>query len=51
VRVEIAGGIHSFFGDYGLQPGDGVATTSREQAQAEIVTATVAMLDRISAQP
>jgi hypothetical protein len=51
VRVEIPGGIHSFFGDYGLQPGDGTATTTREQAQDEIVTATVAMLERISAQP
>ena len=47
--VEIPGAIHSFFGDYGLQPDDGVATISREAAQDQIVAATVALLSRISA--
>jgi hypothetical protein len=45
-RVEIAGAIHSFFGDYGIQPGDGVASVSREEAQDQIVAATLALLDR-----
>jgi hypothetical protein len=46
--VEIPGAIHSFFGDYGLQPGDGTPTISREAAQQQIVAATVALLERIS---
>lgn len=46
--VEIPGAIHSFFGDYGLQPGDGTPTISREAAQEQIVVATVALLERIS---
>lgn len=50
VRVDVPGGIHSFFGDYGLQPGDGTPTATRDQAQDQIVAATVALLDRISAQ-
>jgi predicted alpha/beta-hydrolase family hydrolase len=46
--VEIPGAIHSFFGDYGLQPGDGTPTIDRETAQQQIVAATVALLERIS---
>ena len=46
--VEIPGAIHSFFGDYGLQPGDGTPTISREAAQQQIATSTVALLERIS---
>jgi hypothetical protein len=46
--VQIPGAIHSFFGDYGLQPGDGTPTISREAAQAQIVASTVALLERIS---
>jgi hypothetical protein len=46
--LEIPGAIHSFFGDYGIQPGDGDPTISREDAQAQIVAATVALLERIS---
>ena len=46
--VEIPGAIHSFFGDYGLQPGDGTPTVSREAAQQQIVALTVALLERIS---
>jgi pimeloyl-ACP methyl ester carboxylesterase len=42
--VAIDGGIHSFFGDYGQQPGDGTATISREQAQNEITAATLEFL-------
>jgi hypothetical protein len=40
--VPIEGGIHSFFGNYGLQPGDGEPGVPREVAQAEIVEATLA---------
>jgi hypothetical protein len=46
--LEIPGAIHSFFGDYGIQPGDGTPTISREDAQAQIVAGTVALLERIS---
>jgi len=45
--VAIEGGIHSFFGDYGLQDGDGQATISREEARAQIQTASVALLKQI----
>ncbi len=48
VFTPITGGVHSFFGDYGLQPGDGTPTISRAAAQAQIVAATVALLDRIA---
>ncbi|MCH2044568.1 MAG: alpha/beta hydrolase [Saprospiraceae bacterium] len=33
---EIKGGNHAYFGNYGSQNGDGVATISREEQQAEI---------------
>ena len=45
--VRIVGGIHSFFGDYGLQAGDGTPTISRGQAQEEIVAASLEFLDSI----
>jgi hypothetical protein len=47
--TRIAGGIHSFFGDYGLQPGDGEPTTDRGTAQAEIVAASVRLLEQLIA--
>jgi hypothetical protein len=47
--VRIEGAIHSFFGDYGLQAGDGVPTVSRAEAQDEIVAATLALLERAAA--
>jgi dienelactone hydrolase len=43
--VEIEGAVHSFFGDYGDQGGDGVPTISRAEAQARIVAATLELLD------
>ena len=43
--VVIEGGIHSFFGDYGLQPGDGDPSVSREEAQRQIVEASLRFLD------
>jgi hypothetical protein len=42
--VRIDGGIHAFFGDYGSQPGDGEPGTTREDAQAQIIAATLAAL-------
>lgn len=42
--VEVEGGVHAFFGDYGEQPGDGTPTVSREQAQSEIVDASIALV-------
>jgi pimeloyl-ACP methyl ester carboxylesterase len=47
--TAIDGAIHSFFGDYGIQPGDGDPTTTREQAQNRIVAATDRALRRMIA--
>jgi hypothetical protein len=43
--VPVEGAIHAFFGDYGTQPGDGRPATTRDDAQAQIVNATVRALD------
>lgn len=45
--VAVEGAIHSFFGDYGLQPGDGTPTIDRSAAQAMIVAATLDLLERV----
>jgi len=42
--VEINGGNHAGFGWYGDQDGDGAATISREEQQAQVVAATVELL-------
>ncbi len=42
--TPVEGAVHSFFGDYGEQPGDGTPTVSRAEAQRQIVAATVALL-------
>jgi dienelactone hydrolase len=49
VFVAIEGGNHTQFGSYGtgLQSGDNPAGISAEQQQAQIIDATVAMLERI----
>ena len=49
--VEIDGAVHSYFGDYGDQPGDGVATVNRSGSQAVIVKATIALLASIPPPP
>lgn len=49
--VIVKGGTHSFFGDYGDQPGDGTATIPRATAQHEILTATVAFLTSLTPVP
>lgn len=38
------GGVHAFFGDYGIQPGDGIPTVSSTAAQAQIVRSSLALL-------
>jgi hypothetical protein len=45
----IEGGVHAFFGDYGEQPGDGTPTVRREEAQRQIVEATVALMASLPA--
>ncbi|HTY75923.1 MAG TPA: alpha/beta hydrolase [Candidatus Nanoarchaeia archaeon] len=47
VKVEIVGGDHGQFGWYGNQPGDNPATISRDLQQAEIVNATVQLLQNL----
>lgn len=46
--VRIKGGNHAQFGWYGDQPGDGLATISREAQQEQILTATVQFLAGLS---
>ncbi len=45
--VTIEGGNHGQMGWYGAQPGDNPATISREEQQARVVAATVALLEQI----
>ncbi len=40
----VEGAVHSFFGDYGQQPGDGSPTVSRTEAQRQVVDATVHLM-------
>jgi len=47
VFVVVAGAVHADFGDYGTQRGDGTPTVGRAQAQAEIVAASRALLERV----
>lgn len=45
--LQIDGGVHSFFGRYGPQSGDGVPAVSRTDAEREIVNAIVSFLGRL----
>lgn len=45
--VAIEGGNHAGFGWYGPQPGDGAASISRENQQAQTTSAIVALLSRL----
>jgi dienelactone hydrolase len=47
--VPIDGGIHSFFGDYGLQRGDGTPDISRADAQRQIADASIRFLETLDA--
>lgn len=42
--VRIEGAVHSHFGDYGTQPGDGQPGISRDEAQTQIIDATLGFL-------
>ena len=46
--VLIEGCNHSYFGDYGMQAGDGIPTVSRGQAALQIVAATLAAMEQIA---
>lgn len=48
VFVEVVGGNHAFFGDYGEQSGDGVATITREEAQDQIRAASLELVRRVA---
>ena len=47
--VPIDGGIHSFFGDYGLQNGDGQPGTTRADAQRQIADASIRFMEALDA--
>lgn len=47
--VPIDGGIHSFFGDYGLQNGDGRPGTTRADAQRQIADASIGFMEALDA--
>jgi hypothetical protein len=47
--LEISGGNHAGFGWYGPQDGDGEATISREEQQAQVVAATLDLLAAVEA--
>lgn len=49
--VEVKGAVHAYFGDYGVQPGDGTPTVARSAAQAQIVAVTRQFLVGLSAKP
>jgi pimeloyl-ACP methyl ester carboxylesterase len=49
--IVINGGVHSTFGDYGDQPGDGIPTIERSTAQAEISKATLTLLVEVVPPP
>ena len=46
--IPIEGAIHSYFGDYGAQSGDGEATIPKEEAQQQIVAATLQWLNTVT---
>jgi hypothetical protein len=45
--VPVEGGIHSFFGDYGIQPGDGVPGIPRDEAREQIGEASLELIRSI----
>ena len=45
--VDVPGAVHSFFGRYGPQAGDGTPTVSRAEAEAAILSEVIGYLDRI----
>jgi pimeloyl-ACP methyl ester carboxylesterase len=49
--VPIEGAVHSFFGDYGPQPGDGEPTISHDEARTQISNAAVGFVTAVAAAP
>ncbi|MCW2811103.1 MAG: Alpha/beta hydrolase family protein [Friedmanniella sp.] len=49
--VQIPGAVHSWFGDYGDQPGDGTPNGDRAAAQATMATESVALLSSLTPPP
>jgi hypothetical protein len=49
--ILIDGAVHSSFGDYGYQPGDGTPTIERSTAQAEISQAALALMTAVAPPP
>jgi hypothetical protein len=47
--VVVKGAVHSDFGDYGTQRGDGIPTISHAEAQAQIESATIDLLRSVEA--
>ncbi len=46
-ELVIEGGNHAYYGNYGEQAGDGAATITREEQQAQTVEAIVALAERL----
>ena len=49
--VVVPGAVHSYFGDYGEQDGDGTPTADRAAAQTQIAQATQALLASVTPKP
>jgi hypothetical protein len=49
--VQVPGAAHSWFGDYGVQPGDNPGSGDRTAAQATITEATRALLVSLAPPP
>jgi pimeloyl-ACP methyl ester carboxylesterase len=47
----IEGAVHSFFGDYGPQPGDGEPTISHDEARTQISNASVEFVAQVAGAP
>ena len=45
--VTVEGAVHADFGDCGTQQGDGVPTISRAEAQKQIESASLDLMDRV----
>jgi len=45
-KLEISGGNHAYFGNYGEQEGDGTASISREDQQAQAVAAILSFIQK-----
>ena len=47
--MAIEGAVHSFFGDYGAQPGDGEPTVSHDEARSQIGDASAEFVTAVAA--